>query len=298
MPIGNKTINYEVKKIDEVKGNSINNYEVHMEEINNYYESKKEIIKNNELGRFNEIIKENEAKKLKNNSDYLDKIFFLHILYYIIKIIFNDIIIKSMDNHINEPKYLKMVRLRKTHEQDKTNNNFEINITFINYITMIIIQHLIINIFIQCILNNRFNIFKFSLIILTFINYMKYNSNENPKIIIFLYIKLYNNKIIKSLLNNNRIIKKNNNNNQKLNNYTNSTNYCLCENTIINDNNEIKHRNNVPKIYLFNDEIDIIYEMCEFIKRKFKNDKRINRIIYYEKKLNLMIQKNLLILSI
>ena len=194
MPIGNKTINYEVKKIDEVKGNSINNYEVHMDEINKY-ESKDEVIKNNELGRYNEIIKENEAKKLKNNSDYLDKIFFLHILYYIIKIIFNDIIIKSMDNHINEPKYLKMVRLRKTHEQDKANNNFEINIAFINYITMIIIQHLIINIFIQCTLNNLFNIFQFSLIILTFINYMKYNSNENPKIIIFLYIKLYNNKI-------------------------------------------------------------------------------------------------------
>ena len=194
MPIGNKTINYEVKKIDEVKGNSINNYEVHMDEINKY-ESKDEVIKNNELGRYNEIIKENEAKKLKNNSDYLDKIFFLHILYYIIKIIFNDIIIKSMDNHINEPKYLKMVRLRKTHEQDKTNNNFEINITFINYITMIIIQHLIINIFIQCTLNNLFNIFQFSLIILTFINYMKYNSIENPKIIIFLYIILYNNKI-------------------------------------------------------------------------------------------------------
>ena len=173
MPIGNKTINYEVKKIDEVKGNSINNYEVHMDEINKY-ESKDEVIKNNELGRYNKIIKENEAKKLKNNSDYLDKIFFLHILYYIIKIIFNDIIIKSMDNHINEPKYLKMVRLRKTHEQDKTNNNFEINITFINYITMIIIQHLIINIFIQCTLNNLFNIFQFSLIILIFINYMRY----------------------------------------------------------------------------------------------------------------------------
>ena len=194
MPIGNKTINYEVKKIDEVKGNSINNYEVHMDEINKY-ESKDEVIKNNELGRYNEIIKENEAKKLKNNSDYLDKIFFLHILYYIIKIIFNDIIIKSMDNHINEPKYLKMVRLRKTHEQDKANNNFEINIAFINYITMIIIQHLIINIFIQCTLNNLFNIFQFSLIIFTFINYMRYNSIENPKIIIFLYIILYNNKI-------------------------------------------------------------------------------------------------------
>ena len=113
---------------------------------------------------------------------------------------------------------------------------------------------------------------------------MRYNSIENKKIIIFLYIILYNNKIIKSLLNNNRIIKKNNNNNQKFNNYTNSTNYCLCVNTKINGNNVINHRNNVPKKYLFNNEIDIIYEMCVFIKRKFKNDKRINRIIYSEKK--------------
>ena len=51
------------------------------------------------------------------------------------------------------------------------------------------------------------------------------NLLENSRSIIFLYIILYNNKIVKSLLNNNRIIKKNNNNNQKLNNYTNSTNF-------------------------------------------------------------------------
>ena len=141
MSIENKTIIYEKKKINEAMDEPKKNYEAHIEKINNY-ESKEEIIKNNELIRYKEIIKENEAKKLKNNSDYLDKIFSRHILYYIIKIIFNNLIIKSIDIHIKEQKYLKKDGLRKIYEQDKTNNNFEINIAFINYIIRLKIQKL------------------------------------------------------------------------------------------------------------------------------------------------------------
>ena len=134
MSIESKTIIYEKKKIEKAMDESIKNYEAIMEKIKKY-ESKDEVIKNNEFGRNNEEIKENEVKKFKNDCDFLDKVFSLHIIYYIIKFIFNDIILKSMNTYINETKYLKINNSRKIYEQKGKTNIIENNIVFRNYLS-------------------------------------------------------------------------------------------------------------------------------------------------------------------
>ena len=207
--IRHKNIIDEKKKIREVSDKT---------EKNN--KSKDKTIKNNKLGRDIELINENDFKKLKGQNDYLFQIFSRQIIYYIIK---NDMILKSMNDFIKYRIYLKIDKLRKVYEQKRKNNIIiKNNISLRNYISIIIIKHIIINIFIQFIMNNLINFFKFSIIIFTYVNYIEYNLAENLISVIFLYIIQYNNKIIKSFNINNRIIKKKNNITQKMENYTNN----------------------------------------------------------------------------
>ena len=228
MPIANYMRHKKLKKIREVIDNT---------EKNN--QSKDKSIKNNKSRRYIELINENNFKKLKDNDDYLCQIFSRQILYYIIK---NDMAIKSMNDFLKTRKHLKIDNLRKAYEQKRKNNIIiKNNISLRNYISIIIIRHIIINIFIQIILNN---FFKFSIIIFTYVNYIEYNLAENLISVIFLYIIQYNNKIIKSFINNNRIIKKKNNINQKIENYTKNANACIK----INDNTQINYRNSISEI--------------------------------------------------
>ena len=179
--IRHKNIIDEKKKIREVSDKT---------EKNN--KSKDKTIKNNKLGRDIELINENDFKKLKDQNDYLFQIFSRQIIYYIIK---NDMILKSMNDFIKYRIYLKIDKLRKAYEQKRKNNIIKNNIALRNYISIIIIKHIIINIFIQFIMNNLINFFKFLIIIFTFVNYIEYNLPENSISVIILYIAQYNNKI-------------------------------------------------------------------------------------------------------
>ena len=133
MSIANYMRHKKLKKIREVIDNT---------EKNN--QSKDKSIKNNKSGRYIELINENNFKKLKDNDDYLCQIFSRLILYYIIK---NDMAIKLMNDFLKTRKHLKIDNLRKAYEQKRKNNIIIKKIISLrNYISIIIIRHIIINI--------------------------------------------------------------------------------------------------------------------------------------------------------